>query len=269
MSLPSPELPSNPPLKRLPRVTHALGQIYEPLALPLLVEAFSTDPIMTYFLNKLPKASRPKALEKLLHLMMASAILSNSTFYESGTPDSDLDESEGPLFQCAAVFTPPGKAVTDFGLIGWAKLIKEGVLNLIWAAGIRALLKVLVEYPTLAEKAKKSVLLENEAYYYLLIVGTSKDHRGKGLCGSIIKEHQMVAQKEGVPIYLEASNEGAAAVYGKCGFEHVKSEEMRVGKGKCDEKGEKARGAVAVGVKIWPMVWWPEGYMRGKSQQIV
>jgi hypothetical protein len=265
MSSPNLRSPQNPTSKSKPHVTHASGQLYEPRALPLLVEAFGTDPIMTYFLNKLPKASRPKALTKLLHLMMTSAILSKSIFYESGTPELDLKDTGEPLFQCAAVFTPPGKQVTDFGLVGWWKLLREGVLNLIRAAGIRGLLKVLVEYPQLAEKSKKSVFRENEAYYYLLIVGTSSQHRGKGLCPSIIREHQVVAQKEGLPIYLEASNEGAAAVYAKCGFEHVKGEEKRVGKGKCDACGEKAKGADAVGVRIWPMVWWPEGFVRGKA----
>jgi GNAT superfamily N-acetyltransferase len=228
------------------------------------------DPIMTYFLNKLPKASRPRALNKLLHLMMTSAILSNATFYESGTLDGGLEETATPLFQCAAVVLPPGKQVTEFGIGGWIKLVSQGMLGLIWKAGIRGLMKVLVEYPTLAEKIKKTVLLENEPYYYLLIIGTGSNHRGKGLAAAVIRKHQVIAQKKGLPMYLEGSNEGAAKVYEKCGFEHVKEPEgveLVVGKGKCDANGEKASGTGAVGVRIYPMIWWPEGYARGKVIQ--
>lgn len=239
--------------------------------MPVLVEAFETDPNFTYYLNKVPKISRPKSLEKILQLMLMIGELNNATFYESGALDPSLGESSEPLFQSAAVVMPPGKAATNFGLQGWIKLIRQGVLKLIWRAGWSGLKKILVEYPSGAEQVKKSVFLENEQYYYLLIIGTGTQHRGKGLAAAIIKEHQLIAQKKGLPMYLEASNKGAAKVYEKCGFEHVivaPEKEFVVGKGECDETGEKASGEKAVGVRMYPMVWWPEGYVRSKAARV-
>jgi len=263
--------PIGPTLRPRAHVTSAAGNLYAPRALPVLVEAFETDPNFTYYLNKLPKASRPKSLEKIIELMLVIGELNNATFYESGAFDPSLGQSPQPLFQSTAVVMPPGKAATNFGLRGWIKLLQQGVLKIIWRAGISGLKKILVEYPAKAEGVKKSVFLENEQYYYLLIIGTGTQHRGKGLAAAIIKEHQVIAQKEGLPMYLEASNKGAAKVYEKCGFEHVivaPDKEFVVGKGECDETGEKANGEHAVGVRMYPMVWWPGGYVRGKAARV-
>ncbi|KAH3939232.1 hypothetical protein HBI25_207520 [Parastagonospora nodorum] len=253
------------------RVTSAAGNLYAPRALPVLVEAFEADPNFTYYLNKVPKASRQKSLEKVLELMLMIGESNNATFYESGAFDPSVGESPEPLFQSAAVVMQPGKAATNFGLRGWIKLIRQGALKLVWRAGLSFFKKILVEYPSNAEQVKKSVFLENEPYYYLLIIGTGTQHRGKGLAAAIIKEHQVIAQKKGLPMYLEASNKGAARVYEKCGFEHVSvapEKEFVVGKGECDANGERATGNQAVGVRMYPMVWWPQGYVRGKAARV-
>jgi hypothetical protein len=100
---------------------------------------------------------------------------------------------------------PPGKAVDD----------------LVWRTGISSFLRLLFEYPSLRERAKKMVLSKDEQYYYLLMVGTSADHRGKGLCSAIIKVYQTIAQEKGIPIWLEATTKGSRGVHAKVGFEDV------------------------------------------------
>jgi GNAT superfamily N-acetyltransferase len=238
--------------------------VYEARATLMLAKAFEDDPIMTYYLNKLPKSARPNTLEHLIHLILTAAMLNDAPFYESGTLSPDEEEnpaSTQPKFQCAAVIVPPGKHVENLGVRAWWVLLKQGVLSLIWRVGLRGFKKLLVEYPTMSDEAKATVFLEGEDYHYLLIVGTDSDHRGKGLCAATLKEHQRIAQEKGVPIWLEASNKGAMEVYKRAGFENVAGKWL-IGHGKCDAQGEVATGTEAVGLEIWPMVWWPENYKR-------
>lgn len=253
------------------RVTKQPYQIYEPKATPTLTRAFQTDPMMTYAINRIPKASRPASLKRVMHLMLTTGLLKDATFYEStslspteaGSPDSA--ESK---YQCVGVFIPPGEKAQDLSARGWWVLIKHGLLPLTRRTGVNGLMRLVEEYPSIADPVKEKMFAKGDPYHYLFIVGTDPDHRGKGLCAAIIREHQKVMQEQGIPIWLEASNKGAMAVYIKCGFERVGVDgEYVVGKGKCDAKGEKATGAEATGLEIFPMVWWPEGYKRGKAQK--
>jgi ribosomal protein S18 acetylase RimI-like enzyme len=251
------------------RVTKQPYQIYEPQATPTLTRAYQTDPMMTYAINKIPKASRPSALKKVMHLVLTTGLLKDATFYESSSlspTEVENPESAEPKYQCVGIFTPPGEKAQDLSARGWWVLIKHGLLPLTRHTGVNGLLRLVEEYPSVADPAKEKVFAKGEPYYYFFLVGTDPDHRGRGLCAAIIREHQKVMQEKGTPIWLEASNRDAMVVYSKCGFERVDGEYV-VGKGKCDAKGEKATGAEATGLEIFPMVWWPEGYKRRKAQE--
>jgi hypothetical protein len=257
--------------KKKPRVyvTHGSGEGYEPRVTPVLTDAFQTDPLMAYYLNKIPGTSRPPILGKLIHLISTAATINGAEFYEAGTLEEDeaeFQEHSQPKFQCVAMFMPPGKAVDDLGLSAWWTLLKQGVIPLIWRTGISSFLRLLFEYPSLGERAKKLVLSKDEQYYYLLMVGTGIDHRGKGLCSAIIREYQTIAQDKGIPIWLEATTKGSRGVYAKAGFEDV-GEKWIIGEGKCNATGEKATRSEAVGVEIFPMVWWPQGYVRREEKK--
>jgi hypothetical protein len=64
-----------------------------------------------------------------------------------------------------------------------------------------------------------------------------------------------------MPIWIEAATEYVRDWYAKLGF--VVVGEWRLGKGKVDEGGaDVAKGETREGVKIWGMVWWPEGKGR-------
>jgi hypothetical protein len=253
----------NQPVKRArPRVcvTHASGEEYESRTTPVLSDAFRNDPLMAYYLNKVHGPSKQADLERLIHLISTAATLNGAEFYEAAAVGED-DESGQPRFQCVAIFMPAGRAVDDLGLSAWWKLLQQGVLSLIWRTGITAFFKLLIEYPAIGERAKKTVLSKNEQYFYLLMTGTSAEHRGKGLCSAIIREYQAIAQEKGLPICLEATTKGSMSVYAKVGFENVDGSWV-IGEGKCDASGEKANGKDAVGVEIFPMVWWPKGHAR-------
>lgn len=117
-------------------------------------------------------------------------------------------------------------------------------------------------FGTATMPVKKSVFPNGETYFYVFLVGASAAHRGKGLAPGLIRKLQERARDEGKPIWLEASNEGARAVYLKLGFKDVQPL-IYLGKGECDANGEVASGEEAMGVPMWPMVWWPEGEVKG------
>lgn len=263
-STPIPDKPSRAPV----RVTKQSFDVYEPRATPTLTRAFQTDPMMTYAINKVPKESRPATLKKVMHLLLTTGLLKDATFYESGAlspSEAENPESAEPKYQCAGIFIPPGEKAQDLSARGWWVLIKHGLLPLTRRTGVSGLMRLVEEYPSIADPAKEKMLAKGEPYYYLLIIGTDPDHQGKGLCAALIREHQKAMQEKGIPIWLEASNKNAMNVYSKCGFERVPGEYL-VGKGKCDAKGEKAKGAEATGLEIYPMVWWPVGYVKRKTQ---
>jgi GNAT superfamily N-acetyltransferase len=233
----------------------------------MLARAFQNDPIFTYFMNQLPNTSRTETRKTLIRVILTSCALKHATIYESGSlkPHEEANpKNTEPRFECVAVFVPPGKQATDLSLHAWFVLMRHGALSLFRRIGFRGMSKMLVEFQQIAGQAKKKAFSNGEQFYYLFIVGTDPEHQGKGLCAATIKEHQKVAQEKKIPIWLEASNEGAMAVYTKVGFKAVDGDWV-VGKGKCDAKGEKAKGTDAVGIKFFPMVWWPEGYVRGEA----
>ena len=72
-------------------------------------------------------------------------------------------------------------------------------------------------------------------------------------------------RKVGVPIYFECSLNSSRIFYEHLGFKTLCM--VRVGKGEVDENGFKVPkgkdGKVdkekAVGVKLWAVIWWPDG----------
>jgi ribosomal protein S18 acetylase RimI-like enzyme len=263
MSSQNPEQPHEKTRPRF-RVTRASGEKYESRTTPLLAGAFQTDPLFGYYLNKIPRVKRLPILEKLMHLISTAARLNHADFYAAGVlreDEQEQQENPQPKFESAAIFVPPGKAVDQLGFSAWCTLLKEGVVSLICRTGINSFMRLLFEYPAVSEQAKKTTLRKGEQYYYLLLIGTSVEHRGKGLAPAMIKDYQVIAQEKGFPIWLEASSRGAMAVYAKTGFENIGGRWV-IGEGKCDAAGERAKGAAAVGVEIYPMVWWPKNYAR-------
>jgi ribosomal protein S18 acetylase RimI-like enzyme len=60
-----------------------------------------------------------------------------------------------------------------------------------------------------------------EAHYYLSLLGTHPDHRGRGLGMSLLAENLTRIDAQGMPAYLESSNPANDARYESLGFKRV------------------------------------------------
>jgi GNAT superfamily N-acetyltransferase len=60
-----------------------------------------------------------------------------------------------------------------------------------------------------------------EPHYYLSLLGTHPDHRGKGIGMALLEHNLDVIDAEGLPAYLESSNPANNHRYASVGFEPV------------------------------------------------
>ncbi|HVQ87410.1 MAG TPA: GNAT family N-acetyltransferase [Actinomycetes bacterium] len=60
-----------------------------------------------------------------------------------------------------------------------------------------------------------------EPHYYLSLLGTHDDHRGKGLGMALLAENLALIDAEHMPAYLESSNPGNLPRYERLGFSKV------------------------------------------------
>lgn len=109
----------------------------------------------------------------------------------------------------------------------------------------------MAEYTPLADAAKAKVLKGRAKYYYVFFIGTHPNARRQGWCSALMREYQARAEKEGVPIWLEATTAYSMRLYERLDFRVV--DEMVLGKGKVDANGLKCKGGD--GVKVWGMIW--------------
>lgn len=58
-------------------------------------------------------------------------------------------------------------------------------------------------------------------HFYLHAVGASLNNQGRGIGSALIKTGLTKSDKQGVPVYLESSNEKNNPLYERCGFEVI------------------------------------------------
>jgi ribosomal protein S18 acetylase RimI-like enzyme len=62
---------------------------------------------------------------------------------------------------------------------------------------------------------------DGPSHYYLSLLGTHPDHRGKGLGMALLADNLVKIDSEGMPAYLESSNPENDPRYERLGFERV------------------------------------------------
>lgn len=157
-----------------------------------LSAAFDADPLWSWaFPND---ERRPAQFEAFFGLFVESA-LPNGWVWTTGQADA------------VAVWTPPGKNELSDGAA--AKL--EPFLIAELGAHAEPVLQVMEQFD--------SARPEGQDFYYLSLLGTHPDHRGRGLGMDLLTENLARIDAEGMPAYLESSNPANNARYEHLGFE--------------------------------------------------
>ena len=113
---------------------------------------------------------------------------------------------------------------------------------------------MLWEMPHATKACKAKALRDGEEYFYIFLLGTREDWRGRGLCSAMVRHYQSVATKVQAPIYMEAATEYCWRLYQRLEFETVG--EIVLGEGKAKADGSECVGGP--GFKLWGMIWRPE-----------
>ena len=62
--------------------------------------------------------------------------------------------------------------------------------------------------------------------YVLYALSVKPEHQGKGVAGALVRALFALADRDGVPVYVDCAGERLEAIYGKLGFEKVKQVEV-------------------------------------------
>ncbi|KAL5406114.1 hypothetical protein PMIN03_008013 [Paraphaeosphaeria minitans] len=200
-------------------------------------------------------------------LFISAASKPPTTPVPPSNPEADTDKHAEPPAErnphCTAVVLPPGESLLDISVPALIHLfLFRGGWRVILSLGLSTWRRFEKGFVAPMEAAKASVFAKGETYYYVAIIGTAAQHRGKGLAQRVSGELTERAQEEGKPVWLEASSLASRRVYRRCGFVDVGETTVLLGKGEVDGAGEAAEGEDAVGVSVFPMVWWPKGDPR-------
>ena len=157
-----------------------------------LCGAFDADPLWSWVFPD--DAKRPAQYEAFFGLFVESAIPKGWVW----TTDQAA---------AVAVWTPPGESE----LSDEAEAKVEPFLTTQLGAHAEPALQVMEHF--------ESARPEGEDFYYLSLLGTRPDQRGRGAGMALLAANLVQIDAEGMPAYLESSNPANNARYERLGFE--------------------------------------------------
>jgi ribosomal protein S18 acetylase RimI-like enzyme len=155
-----------------------------------LVSAFSDDPVMSYMFRKENK------LRKLRRLMVSE----QKRALKIGSVHTTADG----VPKGAAIWMAPGKWKT-----GGLELL--GQMPLMFAMGLET-------FRALGVLTQMEKIHPEEPHWYLAVLGTAKEHQGKGVGSALIQPILTTCDEEGIPAYLESSKAQNIPFYERHGF---------------------------------------------------
>jgi len=126
-------------------------------------------------------------------------------FVESAIPNGWVWTTDQAA--AVAVWTPPGKSELSEKAEATIKPFLDAELG----AHAEAVSQVFESF--------ESACPSDADFYYLSLLGTHPDHRGRGLGMSLLTANLAQIDAEGMPAYLESSNPANDARYERLGFE--------------------------------------------------
>ncbi|KAK2630293.1 hypothetical protein QTJ16_001113 [Diplocarpon rosae] len=100
-------------------------------------------------------------------------------------------------------------------------LLPAGILGLLWKVGIGGVYRMMGELGPPEEECRKKALRGQKRYNYAFFTATEEEARERGLCSLLLRKWQELAQKDELPIWIEATTERSRRMYERCGFELV------------------------------------------------
>jgi ribosomal protein S18 acetylase RimI-like enzyme len=114
---------------------------------------------------------------------------------------------------------PPGTNMDDY-----LTMFKSGMWRLNYRLSAEGKRRFYNEFLPLLHDTKHGTLGARDAdSWYLVYIGASLRGRGKGNASKLIRHVTSQADKDGVPVYLESSNEKNPPIYRRFGFETVRT----------------------------------------------
>ena len=196
---------------------------------------FRDDPVIAY-ITGLDTQQRHAYLYEYFTRLNTAAALNAATFEEADD------------WASASVYLPPGKRIDN----PWT-LIPAGFFQVLWKLGIAGCNRMLREFEPAVTAMRRWELGDSTHFYYLFLIATRDDARGRGLSSALIRKLQHRAQQEDAPVWLEATSVGSARLYAKLGFKSVGK--VILGEGVAAPDGSREQGGS--GVPVDCMVWRP------------
>jgi ribosomal protein S18 acetylase RimI-like enzyme len=202
-------------------------------AADLYQEAFRNDPVIAY-ITGLDTQQRHEYLREYFTRLNTAAALNAAIFEEADD------------WASASVFLPPGKRIDN----PWT-LIPAGLFQVLWKLGFAGCNRMLREFEPTVTAMRRQELGDSEHFYYLFLIATRNDARGRGLSSALVRRLQERAASEGAPVWLEATTVGSARLYSKLGFKSVGTVILGQDVAAADGSREQGGGGVPVDCMIW------------------
>ena len=164
----------------------------------MLARAFCDDPLMEYVI---PDRSR--------RLSISSWLYSTSVRY--GLLFGQVCAT--PNLEGVAVWLGPGRTTMTF-----CRIASAGMLGTPFKLGLQAFMR-LTNFNSCKDRLHKQSAPPE--HWYLLLLAVDPSCQGKGVGATLLQSGLAWADRDGVPCYLETTNEHVLPFYGKFGFKTV------------------------------------------------
>jgi GNAT superfamily N-acetyltransferase len=110
---------------------------------------------------------------------------------------------------------------------------------------------MLREFEPAVQTLQRQELGGSTHFYYLFLIATRDNARGRGLSSALIRRLLERAAKEDAPVWLEATTEASARLYAKLGFKSVGKFVLGEGVAAADGSTEQGGAGVPVDCMVW------------------
>ncbi|MDP2896761.1 MAG: GNAT family N-acetyltransferase [bacterium] len=114
----------------------------------------------------------------------------------------------------------------NYTAMNWIRMLRTGMLAAPMVVGLRAARRLLTFFHSIDSLHGRLV---PEPHWYLLSLGVAPERQGQGLGGALLRHGLERAQAEGLPCYLETTNERNVPFYERHGFRFVAQGEVTDG----------------------------------------